>query len=127
MTARPKKEPGRNLHLLRMAQGKPCLFRLDGYCQGDAQTTVAAHSNFALHGKAKGRKADDEYTAWACAGCHAWLDQGPAARTAKERAFHWAHERQVLAWMRIAVDAGADRRDVEAARWALARLGVVYG
>mgnify|MGYP003343998183 FL=1 len=42
---------------------------LDGYTQ-------AAHSNQAKHGKGKGIKASDEFTAALCLKCHYELDQG---------------------------------------------------
>ena len=35
-----------------------------------------AHSNWAIHGKAKGKKASDVSVAAMCSTCHAELDQG---------------------------------------------------
>ena len=37
--------------------------------------SVAAHSNFAEHGKGMGTKSFDAYTIPLCTPCHAWLDQ----------------------------------------------------
>jgi hypothetical protein len=38
--------------------------------------TQAAHSNWAEHGKGRGIKASDEFTAALCQTCHTELDQG---------------------------------------------------
>lgn len=111
----------RNPKLLAMARGKPCLIQMP-WCDGGGETTVAAHSNQMKHGKGKGRKADDEYTVWACYSCHAWLDQGKGSRQEKDEAFELAHASQILAWREI-VDSGA--KGHEAARWALEKLGVL--
>ena len=43
------------------------------YIEGQTQ---AAHSNWAEHGKGRGIKASDEYTAALCQTCHAELDSG---------------------------------------------------
>jgi len=45
--------------------------------------TQAAHSNWAEHGKGRGIKASDEYTAALCQTCHMELDSG--ARLSKEQ------------------------------------------
>jgi hypothetical protein len=45
------------------------------HCGMEGQTQ-AAHSNWAKHGKGRGIKASDEYTAALCYPCHAQLDQG---------------------------------------------------
>lgn len=42
---------------------------------GRAAPNQAAHSNFSIHGKARGIKADDKYTIPLCHVCHAALDQ----------------------------------------------------
>ncbi len=56
-------------HLKRVAS-LPCqLCGLDGQTQ-------AAHSNQAKHGKGRGLKASDEFTAALCQGCHSQIDQG---------------------------------------------------
>jgi len=57
----------RNKKILNGANGQPC-YR----CGIEDGTIVAAHSNDYKHGKAKGRKADDNYTAYLCHRCH-WL------------------------------------------------------
>ncbi len=119
---RPKPTAWRNRRLLDMAEGRPCLLHIPGVCNHDPATTVAAHSNLSIHGKGAHRKADDVFTVWACANCHAWLDQGPAPKADKEAAFVRAHADQVLAWRRIANDPHESEPDRRAARAALERL-----
>lgn len=118
----PKPEAHRNPHLLAMARGRPCLFRVPGVCCFDDSTSVACHSNLLIHGKAKSRKADDCYVATGCFTCHVWLDQGPADGTTKELAFMSAHLAQVCEWRAIAGSATADPKDRLAAQWALDHL-----
>lgn len=60
-----------NPRLLKLAKGMPC----QG-CGCEDGSVVMAHSNFAIHGKAKGMKAHDCFTAALCQGCHTWLDSG---------------------------------------------------
>lgn len=43
-------------------------------CGADAPSQ-AAHSNFGVHGKGKGIKADDKYTIPLCVNCHQDFDQ----------------------------------------------------
>jgi hypothetical protein len=50
------------------------------YIEGQTQ---AAHSNQAIHGKGRGIKASDEFTAALCQTCHTELDSG--ARLNKEQ------------------------------------------
>lgn len=59
----------RNPKILAHAKGQPCQ-----NCGRDDGSTVAAHSNSAEHGKAKGMKAHDLFTAYLCGQCHTWLD-----------------------------------------------------
>lgn len=118
----PKPEAHRNPVLLAMARDKPCLLRVPGQCVGGTETTVAAHSNWACHGKGGARKADDQYTVWGCAGCHHWLDRMAAPKATKQAAFMRAHADQVLQWRRIAQDTTEKPRDRAAALWALERL-----
>lgn len=42
---------------------------------GIGPRSQAAHSNFGIHGKGKGIKADDKYTIPLCHSCHSKLDQ----------------------------------------------------
>ncbi|MGJ7555908.1 nuclease domain-containing protein [Variovorax sp. RB3P1] len=117
-----KPEPQRNPHLLSMARGRPCLLRTT-VCSYDTTTTVAAHSNLLAHGKGRGRKADDCYSVWACARCHAWLDGSYDAEfEEKESAFMRALMAQADEWKAIADSAVATAKDRGAAQWALKRL-----
>lgn len=116
-----KTKAHRNAGLLEMARGKPCLLMIPDVCQGGIETTVACHSNLQMHGKAMGRKADDEYTVWGCAACHRWLDQGSAHADTKNIHFQGAHLRQVEEWRRIAVKS-ARPKERHAALWALEML-----
>ena len=119
-----KPEPQRNPHLLSMAHGRPCLLRTSA-CNFDTSTTVAAHSNLLIHGKGRGRKADDCYSVWACARCHAWLDGSYSAEFAdKEEAFMSALVAQVDEWKAIADSTSTNSKDRAAAQWALDRLNV---
>lgn len=119
-----KPEPQRNSHLLSMARGRPCLLRTR-VCNFDNSTTVAAHSNLLVHGKGHGRKADDCYTVWACARCHAWLDASYDAEfDEKETAFMSALVAQVDEWKAIVGSASTNPKDRTAAQWALDRLNV---
>lgn len=63
------------------------------YIEGQTQ---AAHSNWAEHGKGRGIKASDEYTAALCQACHTEIDSG--SRLNKEqRRYLWdmAHQRTI--------------------------------
>lgn len=117
--SQPKTEQHRNRRLLDLARGMPCLLRVPGVCQGGTETTVAAHSNWAIHGKAGARKADDQYSAWSCMACHGWLDQGRARHAEKVVAFMAGHLRQVEQWRYMATDMGIPISDRKAALWAL--------
>lgn len=123
ITAQPKTTAKRNPHLLTMARGQPCLLMVPPCFSHRTDTTVAAHSNWAIHGKAKGRKADDCYVIYSCVACHSWLDTGSATKAQKQAAFMAGHFRQVLVWRQIAGDATAPAKDRAAALWALEHLG----
>jgi hypothetical protein len=110
--------------LTDMAKDRPCLLLVPAICNHRIDTTVAAHSNLSVHGKAGARKADDCYSVWACSACHYWLDFGKAAGPAKEAAFMLAHANQVLAWRLIAMDQNEPERYRRAAARALQRLNV---
>ena len=63
------------------------------YIEGQTQ---AAHSNWAEHGKGRGIKASDEYTAALCQTCHFEIDQG-ATLNKEQRRYLWdfAYQRTV--------------------------------
>lgn len=55
-------------------------------CQcGASPRSQAAHSNFGIHGKGKGIKADDRYTIPLCRECHANLDQNLSQQTRQQQ------------------------------------------
>jgi len=70
MIGRPKFSYVRSKKLLRAVASLPCQ-----HC-GREGYTQAAHSNQGEHGKGRGIKASDIYTAALCETCHAALDQG---------------------------------------------------
>ena len=118
----PKTVPQRKPRLRALARGQQCLLLVPGICTNDSTTVVCCHSNLAIHGKGERRKADDHYSAWGCAACHSWLDQGPAPAARKEAVFMAAHLRQVLAWRALALAADTHDRDRAAVLWALGLL-----
>jgi hypothetical protein len=118
----PKTQEQRNPHLLAMANGMPCLLLVPGVCSHRIDTVVACHSNQGAHGKAGARKADDQFTVWGCASCHAWLDQGSAPAAYKSLVFAGGMNRQRLAWEQIARSPNESDADRRAAQWALDRL-----
>ena len=52
---------------------------------GMGPRSQAAHSNFGIHGKGKGIKADDRYTIPLCHSCHASFDQNLSQQTRQEQ------------------------------------------
>jgi hypothetical protein len=62
---------------LAACRNEPCYLRVPGVCRFNPvdETVVPCHSNLLEHGKAKGRKADHEFTFPGCGVCHYWLDQ----------------------------------------------------
>ena len=60
-----------NKKLLALANGMAC-----AGCGADDGTIVMAHSNSAIHGKARGMKSHDCFVAALCYRCHGWLDAG---------------------------------------------------
>ncbi|MDR5802577.1 nuclease domain-containing protein [Caballeronia sp. LZ001] len=80
--------------------GESCWIRLAGVCLGASASVVPCHSNQSKHGKGMGLKAKHEFTVPGCHACHAWIDQGSAARKVKfatwDRAFaRWERVRAV--------------------------------
>jgi ferredoxin len=74
-------------HLMNVAD-LPCQ---NCYIEGQTQ---AAHSNWAEHGKGRGIKASDEYTAALCQTCHTELDQGShLSKDQRRQMWNRAYER----------------------------------
>ena len=107
--------------LLKLAKGEKCLLQIaDDFLGDEGSTTVAAHSNLMMHGKAKGLKAEDCYSVWACYKCHSIFDQGGVfTREEKADLFSDALLRQVEEWGKIATTPTLKPWKVEAARNAL--------
>lgn len=62
------------MNLRKLANGKPCMVRLPGICNGDTATTVLAH--FRLLGiSGMGIKSPDVLGSWACSACHDAIDR----------------------------------------------------
>ena len=112
----------RNRALLDLAKDMPCLLRVPGVCHGGVDTTVACHSNWGIHGKAKARKADDCWSVWGCVACHRWLDQGTAPGDQKLSVFMAAMQLQTQQWTLISTSSARPQRDRLAAQWALDHL-----
>lgn len=120
-----KTKPQRNPQLLKMAQGRRCLLVAVDWCSGwllPSDTTVAAHSNQSKHGKGMGRKADDQYTVWACHVCHSLLDQGKMSQEEKVAMWDVAHKRQIEEWRKIVNDQSETESARRAAQWAIDRV-----
>ena len=66
-SSKPKMTPIR-----QSARGEQCQVRVPGVCNGNPDTVVLAHRN----GAGMACKADDRDAAYACSGCHEWLDGG---------------------------------------------------
>lgn len=52
---------------------------------GRPPRSQAAHSNFGIHGKGRGIKADDRYTLPLCHSCHRDLDQNLSQHTRQQQ------------------------------------------
>ena len=88
----PKREYVRSPKLMRAYGLIPCQF--DG-C-GKTEGIDGCHSNWAVHGKGKSIKADDNRAASGCQDCHRELDQGHAWNEAEKQQRWWrAHVRTV--------------------------------
>ncbi len=74
--------------LLAHANGQPCTVRHPEHCNDNGQNVVAAHYNWMDGGKGKGVKVHDTHIAYACDGCHRFLDNA-AATPVSERKLWW--------------------------------------
>ena len=71
----------RSKTLLRKVAALPCQI-----CHAGAPSQ-ASHSNQAIHGKGRGIKASDEFTAALCPSCHYEIDQGK--KLSREEKLAW--------------------------------------
>lgn len=60
------------------------------HCNADNGTVVAAHSNWAQHGKGGHIKADDSRVAALCFECHMALDQGRLTTKSQRQQAWWS-------------------------------------
>lgn len=86
----PQRFEYRNPKALAAARGRDCTLRIPGWCTSNPETTVACHANTSAAGKGMSIKAGDNAIAFGCAGCHRWLDTGPASADEKTIEFHRA-------------------------------------
>jgi ferredoxin len=93
----------RSNKLLKAAKGQSCMVQIPNVCNGNNETTVAAHSNQLAHGKGMGIKAHDCFIAWSCSSCHAEIDQGKMDKLHKQ--FYWQQgfERTILAMLQLGI------------------------
>lgn len=114
----PKREYVRSEALLALIRTQilPCQ-----HCGARDGTIVAAHSNWSVHGKGKGIKADDNRIAALCFACHSQLDQGSAWSEDQRKAMWWpAHCSTVSSLVRLgAWPAGAPIPDIADCPWEL--------
>lgn len=80
-----------NKRLTDLARGQACTFNFPHVCNYDKDTTVSVHADELDKGKGKGLKASDEWIAWGCSACHAWLPTMP--RDEREKAWFAAFKR----------------------------------
>lgn len=59
---------------MQSARGESCTCRTPA-CNFDSETCVCAHANGHEYGKGMGQKAHDLFVAYACSGCHSYIDQ----------------------------------------------------
>lgn len=122
VAAAPKDPRYEDLHLLRMARGKPCLL-LSPLCCHDPETTVACHGAGVSAGKGMGYKVGDHLTCWGCYMCNHYTDAyGGATKDEKAAVFAAGHGCQVEAWQAIANDPGAPAKDRASAQAALDKI-----
>lgn len=62
----------RNTKITRSARGESCSLRVPGVCKFDHETTVFAHAPCVEKGM--GIKSPDWWGAYACHGCHNFMD-----------------------------------------------------
>lgn len=113
----------RNPALLEMARGRECIAcTLSGVAICTPDSVVAAHSNQGIHGKAKGRKADDFWSVWLGYEHHHFLDASTAEKEIKVKMFADCHAKQVDLWEEVAYSSSESARFKQAALWALNHL-----
>jgi hypothetical protein len=84
VVALPKRLYVRSKRLMKAYRSIPCQS-----CGADDGTVCGAHSNWAIHGKGKSVKADDNRAASLCSRCHTELDQGTAMTEPQRQRMWW--------------------------------------
>lgn len=93
----PKRQYVRSPKLMK-AYGKIACQR----CGAVNQTVCGAHSNWAIHGKGKSIKADDNRCASLCGACHHDIDQGKELSESGRQIVWWAaHVRTVMVLVKL--------------------------
>lgn len=80
------------------ARGKPCTFQIAGVCNGNWDTTVAAHLPDETHGMAL--KATDLAMADACSACHDALDRRVVSAEMEGNRNFYMRRAMVRTWSR---------------------------
>ncbi|GJH14991.1 DUF1364 family protein [Caballeronia novacaledonica] len=97
MRARVKKPTvAEGKRFIDACRGEECYLRVPGVCCSigwSHASVVDCHSNQERHGKGGALKAKHVFTVPGCGPCHAWIDQGKAAREVKFATWDRAYER----------------------------------
>jgi len=72
----------RSKKIMKSAEGKECTLRLIGICNGNPETTVAAHIG---RNRGMGIKAGDNMVVYACSACHSEIDACSRASYADDK------------------------------------------
>lgn len=97
-----KTPPYRNKAIRDAAMGEECTMN-SPMCNHDPKTTVFCHSNYGIHGKGRGRKADDLFGFFGCGGCNYWYDDSTASREEKRDAFFYAWSKTLMRLIQLGI------------------------
>lgn len=87
------------------AKGQCCTVQVPGVCNGNPETVVLAHRN----GAGMACKADDTDAAYACSGCHEWLDGGYVRHGATRFERDMYHGQAIFRTQQILIERGLMR------------------
>ena len=93
-------------NLRKLAEGKDCLFRLPGICNGNSETTVLCHIKRGWLGSLK---PPDVIAVWGCSDCHDCVD--------RRRGNPWTEEELDSMILRALCEQLAKYVDAEILRW----------
>ena len=77
----------RSRKILDSAKGQDCTMKILGVCNGDPETTVAAH--LPDHYKGTGLKTHDIFIVYACSSCHDVMDGRVKSQEFKNHASYY--------------------------------------